>query len=330
VTDGIFGGIGAVLEFVPLIMVLYIFLGILEDSGYMARAAYVMDRIMRALGLHGKTFISMLIGVGCNVPGIMSTRTLDSKKDRMIAILINPFISCGARLPIYLVFIAAFFPNHGGTVLFILYATGFIVAILMGKLFSKTLFNGETSYFIMELPPYRMPTVKGVLIHMWDKVGGFLRRAGTIIFAVVTMLWVLSILPYGVEPYSQASILGRIGSFISPIFKPAGFGTWQASVGLFAGIVAKEAVVATLGMVYAGVEEGAELVASIQQAFTPLSAFAFMIMTLLYTPCAAVIGTVRRETNSWKWTLFTVVYTFLVGWIGAVLVFQIGRLLGFS
>lgn len=330
ITDGIFGGIGAVLEFVPLIMVLYIFLGILEDSGYMARAAYVMDRIMRALGLHGKTFISMLIGVGCNVPGIMSARTLDSRKDRMIAILINPFISCGARLPIYLVFIAAFFPNHGGTVLFILYATGFIVAILMGKLFSKTLFKGETSYFIMELPPYRMPTVKGVLIHMWDKVGGFLKRAGTVIFAVVTMLWVLSILPYGVEPYSQASILGRIGSFISPIFKPAGFGTWQASVGLFAGIVAKEAVVATLGMVYAGVEEGAELVASIQQAFTPLSAFAFMIMTLLYTPCAAVIGTVRRETNSWKWTLFTVVYTFLVGWIGAVLVFQIGRLLGFS
>ncbi len=330
VADGIFGGIGAVLEFIPLIMVLYIFLGILEDSGYMARAAYVMDRIMRALGLHGKTFISMLIGVGCNVPGIMSTRTLDSKKDRMIAILINPFISCGARLPIYLVFIAAFFPNHGGTVLFILYATGFIVAILMGKLFSKTLFKGETSYFIMELPPYRMPTVKGVLIHMWDKVGGFLKRAGTVIFAVVTMLWVLSILPYGVEPYSQASILGRIGSFISPIFKPAGFGTWQASVGLFAGIVAKEAVVATLGMVYAGVEEGAELVASIQQAFTPLSAFAFMIMTLLYTPCAAVIGTVRRETNSWKWTLFTVIYTFLVGWLGAVLVFQIGRLLGFS
>jgi len=330
VVDGIFGGVGAVVEFVPLIMILYILLGILEDSGYMARAAYVMDRIMRALGLHGKTFISMLVGVGCNVPGIMSARTLDSKKDRMIAILINPFISCGARLPIYLVFISAFFPKHGGTVLFILYATGFIVAILMGKLFSKTLFKGETSYFIMELPPYRMPTFKGVLIHMWDKVGGFLKRAGTVIFAVVTMLWVLSVLPYGVEPYSEASILGRIGSFISPIFKPAGFGTWQASVGLFAGIVAKEAVVATLGMVYAGVEEGAELITAIQQSFTPLSAFAFMIMTLLYTPCAAVIGTVRRETDSWKWTLFTVVYTFLVGWIGAVLVFQIGRLLGFS
>ncbi len=330
VVDGIFGGIGAVLEFVPLIMILYILLGILEDSGYMARAAYVMDRIMRTLGLHGKTFISMLIGVGCNVPGIMSTRTLDSKKDRMIAILINPFISCGARLPIYLVFIAAFFPNNGGTVLFILYAIGFIVALLMGKLFSKTLFKGEASYFIMELPPYRMPTVKGVLIHMWDKVGGFLKRAGTIIFAVVTILWVLSVLPYGIEPYSEASILGRIGSFISPIFKPAGFGTWQASVGLFAGIVAKEAVVATLGMVYAGVEEGSVLVTAMHQAFTPSSAFAFMIMTLLYTPCAAVIGVVRRETNSWKWTLFMVIYTFLVGWIGAILIFQIGRLLGFS
>ncbi|MDD4568587.1 MAG: ferrous iron transport protein B [Tepidanaerobacteraceae bacterium] len=330
VADGIFGGVGAVLEFVPLIMVLYILLGILEDSGYMARAAYVMDRIMRSLGLHGKTFISMLIGVGCNVPGIMSTRTLDSKKDRMIAILINPFISCGARLPIYSVFIAAFFPNHGGAVLFILYATGFIVALLMGKLFSKTLFKGEASYFIMELPPYRMPTVKGVLIHMWDKVGGFLKRAGTVIFTVVTILWVLSVLPYGVEPHSKASILGRIGSFISPIFKPAGFGTWQASVGLFAGIVAKEAVVGTLGMVYAGVEEGTKLVAAMRQAFTPLSAFAFMIMTLLYTPCAAVIGVVKRETNSWKWAIFITVYTFLIGWFGAVLVFQIGRLLGFS
>jgi ferrous iron transport protein B len=330
VADGIIGGIGAVLEFVPLIMTMYIFLGILEDSGYMARAAYVMDRIMRALGLHGKTFISMLIGTGCNVPGIMSTRTLESKKDRMVAILINPFMSCGAKLPIYLVFISAFFPKQGGTVLFFIYATSFIVALLMGKILSKTLFKGETSYFIMELPPYRMPTIKGVLIHMWDKVGAFLKRAGTIIFTVVTMLWILSVLPYGAEPHSEASILGRIGSFIAPIFKPAGFGTWQASVGLFAGIVAKEAVVATLGMVYAGVEEGTKLIAAVQQAFTPLTAVSYMLMTLLYTPCAAVIGTIRRETNSLKWALFTVVYTFAVAWICAVTVYQIGGLLGFS
>ncbi|WP_077369345.1 ferrous iron transport protein B [Anaerosalibacter sp. Marseille-P3206] len=330
IVDGIFGGVGAVIEFVPLIMVMYIFIGILEDSGYMARAAYVMDRIMRSVGLHGKTFISMLVGAGCNVPGIMATRTLDSKKDRMIAILINPFISCGARLPIYLVFISAFFPKHKALVLFSIYVIGFLVAIIMGKIFSKTLFKGESSYFVMELPPYRVPTIKGVLLHMWDKVGSFLKRAGTVIFAVVTALWVLSVLPFGVEPYSDASILGKIGSFIAPIFKPAGFGTWQASVGLFAGIVAKEAVVATLGMVYAGVEEGAKLVAAVQGAFTPLSAFAFMIMTLLYTPCAAVIGTVRKETNSRKWALFTAVYTFLVGWIAAVLIYQVGRLFGLS
>lgn len=330
ITDGILGGVGAVVEFVPLIMVLYLLLGILEDSGYMARAAYVMDRIMRSVGLHGKTFISMLVGVGCNVPGIMATRTLDSKKDRMIAILINPFISCGARLPIYLVFISAFFPKHKALILFSIYAFGFLVAIIMGKIFSKTLFEGESSYFVMELPPYRIPTLKGTLLNMWDKVSSFLKRAGTVIFAVVTVLWVLSVLPYGVEPYSEASILGKIGTFIAPIFKPAGFGTWQASVGLFAGIVAKEAVVATLGMVYAGVEEGAKLISAVQGAFTPLSAISFMAMTLLYTPCAAVIGTIKRETNSTKWAAFTAFYTFAIGWIVSVLIFQIGRLFGLS
>lgn len=330
ITDGILGGVGAVIEFVPLIAVMYLLLGILEDSGYMARAAYVMDRIMRSLGLHGKTFISMLVGVGCNVPGIMATRTLDSKKDRMIAILINPFISCGARLPIYLIFISAFFPKHKALILFSIYTFGFLVAIIMGKIFSKTLFEGESSYFVMELPPYRFPTLKGTLLNMWDKVSSFLKRAGTTIFAVVTVLWILSVLPYGVEPYSQSSILGKIGTVIAPIFKPAGFGTWQASVGLFAGIVAKEAVVATLGMVYAGVEEGAQLVTAIQGAFTPLSALSFMIMTLLYTPCAAVIGTIRRETNSTKWAVFTALYTFAVGWIISVAIFQIGGLFGLS
>lgn len=330
ITDGILGGVGAVVEFVPLIMVLYLLLGILEDSGYMARAAYVMDRIMRSVGLHGKTFISMLVGVGCNVPGIMATRTLDSKKDRMIAILINPFISCGARLPIYLVFISAFFPKHKALILFSIYAFGFLVAIIMGKIFSKTLFEGESSYFVMELPPYRIPTLKGTLLNMWDKVSSFLKRAGTVIFAVVTVLWVLSVLPYGVEPYSEASILGKIGTFIAPIFKPAGFGTWQASVGLFAGIVAKEAVVATLGMVYAGVEKGTKLISAVQGAFTPLSAISFMAMTLLYTPCAAVIGTIKRETNSTKWAAFTAFYTFAIGWIVSVLIFQIGRLFGLS
>lgn len=327
--EGIFGGIGAVFEFIPLIVVLYFFIGILEDTGYMARAAYVMDGIMRALGLHGKSFISMIVGFGCNVPGVMATRTLDNKKDRMIAILINPFMSCGARLPIYLVFIAAFFPKHGGLVLFGLYALGIIMALIMGKIFSKTLFKGESSDFIMELPPYRLPSFRSVVRDMWDKVWDFLHRAGTIIFIVVSLLWILSVFPLGVEPYSQESLLGRIGTVIAPIFAPAGFGTWQASVSLFAGIAAKEAVVAVLGMVYAGVSEGTELVNALQGVFTPLTAMAFMVMILFYTPCAATLATVKKETNSYKWAIFMAIYTFAIGWLAAVLIYQVGTFLGF-
>lgn len=330
VATGLIGGVGAVVEFIPLIVVLYMLMGFLEDSGYMARAAYVMDSTMRAVGLQGKTFISMIVGFGCNVPGVMATRTLESKKDRMIAILINPFMSCGAKIPIYLVFIAAFFPSHGGLVLFTIYLFGILMALLMGKIFSKTLFKGEVSHFIMELPPYRKPTMRNVLRNMWDNVSGFLVRAGTVIFAVVSLLWVLAVLPAGVEPYGAESILGRIGLFIAPLFKPAGFGTWQAAVGLFSGIAAKEAVVATLGMVYAGVEEGAELVAAIRNVFTPLTATSFLVMTLLYTPCAATIATIKKETRSGKWALFAALYTFALGWFVAVLVYQVGRLFGLS
>lgn len=329
ISDGIFGGIGAVVAFIPLITVLYFFLGILEDTGYMARAAYIMDSIMRTLGLQGKTFISMIIGFGCNVPGIMATRTLESKKDKMIAILINPFMSCGARIPIYLLFISAFFPKHGGIILFSIYALGIIVALIMGKIFSKVLFKGESSHFIMELPPYRLPSLSSVIRNMWEQVVHFIERAGTVIFTVVAILWVLSIFPLGVEPYSQGSLLGKVGTLIAPIFKPAGFGNWQASVSLAAGIAAKEAVVAVLGMVYAGATEGSELITAIQNAFTPLTAVSFMVMVLLYTPCAATIATVKQETNSYKWAIFIAVYTFAIAWIAAVLVFQIGSLLGF-
>lgn len=329
ISEGLFEGVGAVLEFVPLIMILYFFLGILEDSGYMARAAYVMDGVMRSIGLHGKTFIPMIVGFGCNVPGIMATRTLDSKKDRMIAIFINPFMSCGAKIPIYLAFTAAFFPNYGGVVMFGLYALGIIIALIMGKVFSSTLFKGEESHFIMELPPYRAPIFKYVVRDMWDKVWSFIKRAGTIIFSVVTILWILAHLPGGVEPYSQKSVLGMIGTFIAPIFKPAGFGNWQAAVSLFAGIPAKEVVIATLGMVYAGVSEGSQLIGAIQQNFTPLTSLSFMVMVLLYTPCAAAIGTIKQETGSWKWALFVSLYTFAIGLIMATLVYQVGSLLGF-
>ncbi|MGL4740040.1 MAG: ferrous iron transport protein B [Sarcina sp.] len=328
INGGVFGGVGAVISFLPLIMVMYFLIGILEDSGYMARAAYVMDKFMRAIGLHGKTFVSMLIGVGCNVPGIMSTRTLDNKKDRMIALLINPFVSCGARLPIYLVFVDAFFTQNKGLILFSLYVVGIIVALIAGKIFSKTLFKGEPSYFVMELPKYRIPSIKNVSLLMLEKAGEFFKKAGIIILPMMMVLWVLSNFPFGVEEFSNESLLGQIGSLIAPIFAPAGFGTWEAGVSIFTGILAKETVVATMGMLYTGGSDGAGLIVALQTAFTPLTAISFMVFSLLYTPCLVALGAIRKETNM-KWTLFTAGYTFAVAWVVAVLIYQIGRFLGF-
>ena len=330
ISDGVINGVGAVVTFLPLIMVMYFLIGLMEDSGYMARAAYVMDKIMRALGLHGKTFVSMILGSGCNVPAIMSTRTLDSKKDRMIAILINPFVSCGAKIPVYALFIAAFFDSYQGLILFGLYAFGIMIALISGMIFSKVLFKGEVSYFIMELPPYRMPSIKNVSLLMWEKASSFLTRAGKVIFPMVIVLWVLSIFPAGVEQYSDESFLGIIGGIFAPIFKPAGFGTWQAGVSLVTGVVAKEAVISTMGMVYAGVGEGTVLLTTIKSVFTPLTAMSFMIMTLLYTPCLTTLATIKKETGSTKWMLFSAGYTFSIAYIAAVGVFQIGTLLGFS
>ena len=251
------------------------------------------------MGLQGRVFISLLIGFGCNVPGVMSTRALDNRKDKMITTLIVPFMSCGAKIPIYSVFVAAFFPEYGGLVLFSLYALGIIMGLIMAKIFSKTLFKGKPSYFVMELPPYRVPTLINIFRNMWDNVYGFLRRAGTVIFIIVTILWFLSMLPLSAEPYSQFSFLGRIGKFIAPLFRPAGFGTWQEAVALFAGIPAKEGVVGTLGMLYAGqyAEEGAMLVDTIRMHFTPLTALAYMVMTLLYTPCIATLGAITKRNR---------------------------------
>ena len=297
----------------------------------MARAAYVWDSLMRKFGLQGKALISMIIGFGCTVPGIMSTRTMDNKKDRMITMLINPFMSCGAKLPIYSVFIAAFFPRHGGLILFSLYGFGIIIALIMAKIFNKTLFKGETSYLIMELPPYRVPTLQNVLRNMWNNVSGFVKKAGTVIFLVITLMWLLAVLPTSAQPYSQDSLLGIIGSFLVPVFRLAGFGTWQEAVALFAGIPAKEAVVGTLGMLYAGqyMEEGKALVDAIRQNFTQLTALSYMVMVLLYTPCVAVLSIVGKETKSIKWPVFTALYTFAIGWVVAVAVYQVGLLLGF-
>ena len=328
IVDGIIGGVGSVIVFMPNIFLLFFAISLLEDSGYMARAAYITDRFMHTLGLHGKSFIPMIIGFGCNVPGILATRTLENKRDRLITILINPLMSCSARLPVYILFTGAFFSANQGLVIFALYILGIILAIGMGVIFKKLVFKGETSHFVMELPPYRVPTLKSTFIHMWDRGSSFIRKAGTIIVAVVILVWVLSSLPAGVEYASKESLLGHIGALIAPIFKPAGFGTWEASVALLFGIVAKEVVVGTLGTVYGAGEEG--LSAIIAKTWTPLSGFSFMVMTLIYIPCVAAIGAIKRETNSWGWTVFAIVYSLALGWVMSVIVYQVGTFLGFA
>ena len=326
IRDGIIAGVGSVLVFIPPIFLLFFAISVLEDSGYMARAAYVMDRFMTALGLHGKSFIPMLIGFGCNVPGIMATRTLENKEDRLVTILVNPLMSCAARLPVYVLFAGAFFAENQGLVVFSIYLLGIVLAVIMAKIFKKFLFKGKTAPFVMELPPYRVPTLKGLLIHMWERGSLFVRKAGTIILGVVVLVWILSSLPAGVEYASAESYIGRLGSAVAPILKPAGFGTWEAASALIFGILAKETVVGTLGVVYGA--EGDALVEAIKQHFTPLSAYAFMVMTLIYIPCVATIAAIRRETNSWKWTFFAIGYTLVLGWLMAVLVYQGGRILG--
>ena len=328
VVDGIIGGVGSVLVLFPPILSLFLVISLLEDSGYMARAAYIMDRFMHALGLHGKSFIPLLVGFGCNVPAIMATRTLESKRDRMITILINPLMSCSARLPIYVLFAGALFASQQGLVIFSLYMLGLALAMLMALLFKRLFFKGEIPPFVMELPPYRVPSVRTTAAHMWERGSSFVRKAGTIIVAASVLVWALSNLPAGVEYASQDSLIGRLGGWIAPIFRPAGFGTWQASVALVFGFLAKEVVVSTLALVYGVAEDGLGQV--IAQHWTPLSAYAFMAMTLIYIPCVASIGAVKHETNSWAWTAFSVGYSLILGWLVAVAIFQAGRLIGLS
>ncbi|MCK4523702.1 ferrous iron transport protein B, partial [candidate division WOR-3 bacterium] len=326
--DGIIGGVGSVIIFLPNILLLFLIISFLEDSGYMARAAFIMDKVMHKIGLHGKSFIPMILGFGCNVPAIMATRTLENKKDRLLTILINPFMSCGARLPVYVLFVAAFFTRNQGLVIFSLYLLGIIIAIVMGLIFKKTLFKGLSSPFVMELPPYRFPTIKGTLIHMWERGKVFMIKAGTIIFSVVLLIWFLGSIPFGVEYASEQSAIGMIGKAISPIFQPLGFGTWQASVALIFGVLAKEVVVGTLGTLYGVAEEG--LGAVLRTAFTPLTAYVFMVFTLLYVPCVAVLAAIKRETNSWRWMWFAASYLTVVAWVVSFIVYRGGLLLGFS
>ena len=328
VVDGIFGGIGSVLVFLPNILLLFLAISLLEDSGYMARAAYVADRFLHALGLHGRSFIPLLLGFGCNVPAIMAARTLDNRKDRFITILISPLMSCSARLPVYLVFTAAFFGGVSGLVVFSLYLLGIVVAVLMGMLFQRTLLPGTSSHFVMEFPPYRLPSLRNSLLTTWDRRAAYLKKAGTVILVAVLVVWTLANLPAGTAYASPDSLLGRLGSAIAPVFAPAGFGFWQAAVALLFGIIAKEIVIGSLAVSY-GVGQSA-LSGALAGAFTPLSAYAFLVMTLLYIPCAATLATIRKETGSWGWAAFAAGYTLALGWVLSVAVFQVGKLMGFT
>lgn len=328
VVDGILGGVGGVLVFVPIIGILFFMIALLEDSGYMARMAYVMDRLMHRIGLHGKAFIPLIVGFGCNVPGIMATRTLETKKDRLLTILINPFMSCGARLPIYALFTGAFFTAYQGWVIFSLYVLGIVLAIIVGFVFKKLFFKKLSSPFVIELPPYRWPTLHGLLIHVLERIWIFVKKAGTIILAFSIIIWFLASVPIGVDYGSQESLAGSMGEMISPIFKPLGFDDWKTSVALMFGFVAKEVVVSTFGTLYDA--DDVSLSSALQNDFTPLSAYAFMVFTLLYVPCMATLAVIKRETNSWRWPIFMASYMVVFAWFTAFIVYQGGKLLGFE
>ena len=301
-SNGIIGGVGGVLVFLPQIIIMFLFLSILEDSGYLARAAFALDKIMhKVVGLHGKAFIPMILGFGCGVPAVMATRTMENESDRLLSMMLIPFMSCTARLPIYSLFVAAFFTAYEGQVLFAIYMLGILVALVVAAILKRTLFKGMSSPFVMELPTYKIPSVKGVLLHTWEKTKGFLRKAGTIILAASIIIWILSSVPFGVEYGSQESALGMIGTVIAPIFAPLGFGEWQPAVAIVMGLVAKEVVVSTFGTLFGVEEEGEGINNAMHDLFTPISAFAFMAFTLLYVPCFAAIGAIKEETNGWKW-----------------------------
>ena len=332
ICDGIIGGVGGVLTFLPIIILMFLFLSILEDCGYLARAAFTLDKLMhKIVGLHGKAFIPMILGFGCGVPAIMATRTMENEGDRMLAMMLVPFMSCTARLPIYGIFIAAFFTENQGLMLVLIYVLGIVVALIVAAILKRTMFKGLSTPFVMELPTYKVPSVKGILLHTWEKVKGFLRKAGTIILACSIVLWILqNIFPWGgTDP--QMSLLGMIGTVIAPIFAPLGFGTWQAAVAIIAGLAAKEVVVATFGTL-AGMEEDDEegITSLVHDTFTPLSAFSFMAFTLLYTPCFAAIGAIKQETNSYKWALTMCAITLITAYVVSFLIYNVGLLAGFG
>ena len=391
--DGVIGGVGGVIVFLPNILILFFFISLMEDTGYMARAAFIMDKLMHKIGLHGKSFIPLVMGFGCNVPAIMATRTLENKNDRLLTMLINPFMSCSARLPIYILLVGAFFPNHPGTILFSIYIIGICLAIGAAIVFKRIIFKSVEVPFVMELPPYRVPTLRSTLIHMWSKVSQYLKKMGGIILVASILIWALGYYPRNVD-YSknydelisqtedefskqitsipgsdderesvltiekdeqisrlklekeaerhENSYIGRMGHSIEPVIKPLGF-DWKMGVSLITGLAAKEIVVSTMGVLYQADAEADETSQTLmhklknhtyqdgdkkgQKVFTPLIAFVFMLFVLIYFPCIAAVAAIKKESNSWKWAAFTMIYTTVLAWIISFLVYQTGSLI---
>lgn len=329
--DGIIGGVGGVIVFLPNILILYFFISILEDSGYMARAAFIMDKIMHRMGLHGKSFIPLIMGFGCNVPAIMATRTIEDRKSRLITMLVNPLMSCSARLPIYLVMIGAFFPNCASFMLLCIYTAGILLAVIMARIFSKFLVKGEDSPFVMELPPYRMPTSKSIMRNTWEKGAQYLKKMGGIIMIASIIIWFLGYYPQhdayeNVAEQQENSYIGQIGKAIEPVIKPLGF-DWKLGIGLISGVGAKELVVSTLGVLYTNEGDVENVNLSNRIPITPLVALAYMLFVLIYFPCIATFAAIKQESGSWKWAIFTAGYTTGLAWLVAFTVFQIGSLI---
>ena len=329
--DGIIGGVGGVIVFLPNILILYFFISFLEDSGYMARAAFIMDKIMHRMGLHGKSFIPLIMGFGCNVPAIMASRMIEDRKCRLITMLVNPLMSCSARLPIYLVLVGAFFPNSGSFILLFIYAFGILLAVLMARLFSRFLVKGNDTPFVMELPPYRIPTAKAIFRHTWEKGVQYLKKMGGIIMIASIIIWFLGYYPshdnYETTVQQQEhSYIGQIGKAIEPVIEPLGF-DWKLGIGLLSGVGAKELVVSTLGVLYTNEEDIENVNLSNRIPITPTVALGYMLFVLIYFPCIATLVAIKQESGSWKWAVFAAFYTTALAWIVAFVINQLGKLL---
>ncbi|MGL4853204.1 MAG: ferrous iron transport protein B [Phocaeicola sp.] len=330
--DGVIGGVGGVIVFLPNILILYFFISLMEDSGYMARAAFIMDKVMHRMGLHGKSFIPLIMGFGCNVPAIMASRMIEDRKSRLVTMLINPLMSCSARLPIYLVLVGAFFPHHASLVLLSIYATGILLAVLLARLFTKFLVKGESTPFVMELPPYRFPTLKSIVRHTWEKGAQYLKKMGGIIMVASILIWFLGYFPRPMSEEStlaeqqERSYIGQIGKGMEPLIEPLGF-DWKLGIGLLSGVGAKELVVSTLGVLYTNESDIENVNLSDRIPITPQAALAYMIFVLIYFPCIATLVAIKQESGGWKWALFAALYTTVLAWILAFAVYQVGNLL---